>query len=202
MKFEIKKTKFFFLYFILSALLLTLSIFMAPVWNKTDVFWKDWGVKGVYLIISALLLIYLFCFLLKKILKNKDKKVYVAEIVEFTLISVFTLLCIINQFTGFIDSFITTSKALGIVMYIHGFIGIFVGYFSSESKINNKNSVILFAINIILLTLSVYLFAKNILEDIIIIWGFAFVLLALTIFFIVIGIVAMPKRTKKKKGNN
>lgn len=197
---KFKKTKLFFLYFIFAVIFLILSIFIAPLWNNTPswVFWKNWGRDGIYLIITLLLILYLVGYLLPKMSKNRDKNIYVPTVVEFTIISVFAVLCILNQFIHFMDSIITPSRTVGIVVYIHGLTNLIVLTFKhKESK--NFDKVITFVVDILLVTFAVWCFTANLINDIVMIWIFASLLLIISILLFTIGVLVKPIGNKKKK---
>ncbi len=195
---KIQKNNKFYVYFIISILFCLFGIVLLPVWTK-DVFWYDFGNKFIYLIISLLLLIYLICVLFKCIKKNKDKKELIADVVEFTLISVLTLLCFINQFTDFITNFLSLSRCVGLVLYVHGVIGLLKQVlFKNEIK-ELTYRLLSFLIHISFVSLGVLFFFKEIIKTNILLYCLALILFILTIMCIVIGIISKPKSQKKKK---
>lgn len=201
MDIKIKKTKLFFIYFIFAALFLIFSILMAPVWHNVDaswIFWKEWGAKGAYLVIAMFLLFYLFGYLFKRMIKNKNKSVYIPTIVEFTIISVFAAMCIINQLTTFMSELVTASIAIGLVLYIHGLIDLIVLYFrQSENK--KIERVGLFFIDILFITLGVWCVVADLIPLNVVIWLFSLILFVLFVTFVIFGFIAKPKRIKKDK---
>ena len=62
-----QKTKLFWLYFVASALLITLGIFLLPVWSNSNVFFKDWSNNSIDIILAILIVLYVVFYLLKKV---------------------------------------------------------------------------------------------------------------------------------------
>lgn len=200
---RVKKTKYFFLYFIFSFLILVLGICLLPVWKDLNVFWKNWGNNAIYLIISILLFLYFFFYLLKRVNKSKGNNIYALRIVESTIICIFALLCFINQFTGFMSSFISISRALGFAIYVRSVCGLFANYFyREEEKKYYPINITYFVMNIILVTFSTWLITANVISNSIMLWIFSISLFVIAILCIVMGIVKMPKKVKKEKKEN
>lgn len=57
--FNTSKTKNFWVEIVLGALCILAAIIFAPIWAKTNVFFKDWGKAIVDLLIAALIVVYL-----------------------------------------------------------------------------------------------------------------------------------------------
>lgn len=196
----IKKTKLFFIYIIISVIFLVGGIFFMPIWENTDVFWKDWGNKSIYLLIAILLLLYFIFYIIKYIKKNKSNTLYTLQIIEATLIGVLIVLCSINYFTNFMTSFFKTSKVLGTVLLIHGVIGLLSFYFGSRPS-NKTYSLILYILYMLLLCFGSYFLTSNAIQDKYMIWLFAIILYVLFGVFLTIGLLAIPNK-KSKKGAN
>ena len=60
-----EKTKLFWLYFVASALLITLGVFLLPVWSNTNVFFKDWSNNSIDIILAVLVILYVIFYLFK-----------------------------------------------------------------------------------------------------------------------------------------
>ena len=61
-----KKTKMFWMYFVVSVLLIILGVLFMPVWGGwAECPWKDWGTKFLDIGIAIVILIYLFGYLIK-----------------------------------------------------------------------------------------------------------------------------------------
>lgn len=200
MNIKVKKTKAFFVYYIIAVLLLVIAVFIAPIWGNTKVVWKDWGNNFIYLIISILLIIYLFGYLLRKMLKKKNDSVFISRVVEFTLVCVFTIMCIINHFTNFMDSFLSVSKVLGLVLLVHGISGLVGNYLTNIVLTGKEKNLdfIFFLLNIFLVSLGSILIAVNVIKNAAMLWIFAIIVLCTSIFCIVIGSLSIPKSKKIK----
>lgn len=196
---KLKKTKFCVVYYLLCIICLLFGLVLLPVWNN-KVFWHDFGNKFIYMIIFFLLLLYLFGYLLNHTIKNKNKNVFVLNVVEFTLISVFTIMCLVNQFTGFMSNFITISKSVGLILYIHGFLNLFAKYLIHDHAGKEfAVKVVLFLLDIVLVSLGVYFLTNEVFKQNSFLWAVAIILFIVAISACVLGVLTTPKKSKKKK---
>ncbi len=199
---KIKKSKYFFLYFIFSLFLLVLGICLLPVWDGLNVFWKNWRNDYIFLIISVLSLLYFFFYLLKQVNKSKGNNIYALRIIESTIICTFAVLCFINQFIDFSNSFVSISRALGFALYVRSICGLFANYFyREEEKKYNLINITYFVMNIIIATFSTWLITENVL-NLTVFWIFSILLFIIAIICIVTGIAKMPRKMKNEKKEN
>ena len=63
---DAKKTRFYWVYFILAILLFLGALIVAPIWSGTDVFFKSWGAKLIDILIAVAIAYYIIVYLLKR----------------------------------------------------------------------------------------------------------------------------------------
>ncbi len=193
-----KKTKLFWLYLVIGILALILGIMLMPVWNSAPdwVFWKSWGQQIVNLIIFVCILLYLILFLLQKIRKRSNGVVKVLTIIEFVILSLIALGCILQQFK--VINVGGACAILGLALWCRGTVELFRAYYHQKGN-NDKYPIWWLVIAIVLVTFGTYIFAKPIFQDIVILWIFVILILLCSLILIVDGILAKPASTKTKK---
>lgn len=193
-----KKTKLFWLYLVIGILALILAIMLMPVWNSAPdwVFWKSWGIQIVNLIIFVCILLYLILFLLQKIRKRSNGVVKVLTIIEFVILSLIALGCILQQFK--VINVGGACAILGLALWCRGTVELFRAYYHQKGN-NDKYPIWWLIIAIVLVTFGTYIFAKPIFQDIVILWIFVILILLCSLILIVDGILAKPASTKTKK---
>lgn len=197
--FNPKKTSVFWLYFVFGAILTILGIMLMPVWaNAADwVFFKNWGMSIVNLIIAACLLAYLFLFLIKKVMSKSNGAIKVLTIVEFVLLLLIVLGCILQQFK--IIKVNGACGILGLAMWCRGSVEIFRAYYHQKGN-NDKYPVWWLCIALALVSFGVYLFAKPLFQDVVILWIFIIVIFLFAIICFIDGVLSKPEgKTKKVK---
>lgn len=183
---------------VLGFVFLLAALLFAPIWNFWDSCpWKDWGTKIINILVAAGIICYLAMFLWKKIRGSGKRVIKVLTIVEFTMLSLIALGCILSQFKIF--NIQGACKIFGFALWTRGTVELFRAYYyRSDSK--EVYPVWYLAISIALVTFGTYCFAKPFIEDIIILWIFVIGLLCLSVLLLACGFSkpAKQKTTKKK----
>ncbi len=193
-----KKTKLWWLYLVVGILMLILGIMLMPVWGKCPdwVFWKDWGMKIVNLIICACIVAYLVLYLVKKIRQRANGVVKVLTIIEFVILTLIAIGCVLQQFK--VINVGGACAILGLALWCRGVVEIFRAYYHQHGN-NEYYPVWWLAVAIFLVSIGVYMFVKPFFQDIHILWIFVVLVLLLAIILIVDGILAKPVSKKAKK---
>ena len=200
MKKEIKKTKNFWIYIALGVVLILFAAFLLPIWGTfwAECPWKDLGMTIVSYIMAALIVIYLFGYLFKKI-KQSNGIIQVLTIIEFTLLLLIAVGLVITQLKllNIPDS---PSIILGIALYIRGTVEIIKAYYHQKTS-NDKYSIGWVLLAILLVTLGVVLICTNFVDKLMVLYVIIFALVVLGLYSIVSGILAKPesKKTTTKK---
>lgn len=194
--FRPKKTKLFWLFFVTGVLAILLGIMFMPIWQNAGdwVFWKDWGQNLVNIIIFACIVLYLCLFLVKKIRRRSNGVVKVLTIVEFVLMSLIALGCILQQFK--VINIGGACAILGLALWCRGVVEIFRAYYHQHGN-NDRYSLWWLVCAIALVSVGVYLFAKPLFSDVTLIWIFAILLILAGIILFIDGFLAKPVSKKK-----
>lgn len=193
--FSPSKTKLFWIYFIVSAIVIILGVMLMPVWKDCGdwCFFKDWGMQIVNMIIAGCLLLYLFLFLIKKITTRANGVVKVLTIVEFIVLLLVAVGCVLQQFK--VINIGGACAILGLTMWARGVVEIFRAYYHQKGN-NVRYPIWWLVIAIVFVTLGVYLFARPLFEDVVILWIFIFVIYLIGIVLLVDGFLAKPDKKK------
>ncbi len=180
---------------VLGFVFLLAALLFAPIWNFWDSCpWKDWGTKIINLLIAAGIICYLSMFLWKKIKGSGKRVIKVLTIVEFAMLALIALGCILSQFKVF--NIQGACKIFGFALWTRGVVELFRAYYyRADSK--EVYPVWYLALSIVLVTFGTYCFAKPFIQDIVLLWIFVVALLCLSILCLVYGF-NKPSKTAKK----
>ena len=195
---SLQKTKLFWIYFIASILLIAFGIFLLPVWNGTDVFFKDWSGRAMEIIIAVLILIYAGFYLLKnfnRYLVRKSTSLKVIKIVEISLLVVLSVFCILEQFG--VTSIISPCFAVGFALYLRGVVMAVGAYLYTHSK-TEKYSALHLLFTVAALTLGTIMMVRPFFGQTFM-WIISVSLLVAALVFIIVGFLTMPEKSKKSK---
>lgn len=182
---------------VLGPIFILAAIIFAPIWNWWDSCpWKDWGMQIVNLLIAACIILYLSFYLAKKLTYGK-RVIKVLTIVEFALLSLIALGCIFSQFK--IINVRGACQVFGLALWTRGAIELFRAYYHrADSK--EYYPVWYLAISIAMVTFGTWCFAKPFVQDIVILWLFVALLLAIGSLLLVNAMsIKNNKVTKKNK---
>lgn len=143
MKFKLEKTKSFWLYAFGGILAMALGTILLPIWNESDkdLFFKSWGEMSVKIMISGLVLAYVFLYLIKRIKRYHGTPAQLVAIVELVLMVVIAFVCTVSQFVEDF-SFGGPSQIFGLVLWVRGASGVFTGYYCDSqfvAEVEKKN---------------------------------------------------------------
>ena len=149
-----QKTKLFWLYFVASSLLITLGIFLLPVWSNSNVFFKDWSNNSIDIMLAILIVLYVVFYLLKKVKNNnlkKSKGLKLVKIIEICLLFVLSIFCVLEQFK--VTNFIGPCFVVGCILYFRGLVLGINSYLYTHKK-SETYSVIQLILMFLALTLN------------------------------------------------
>lgn len=193
-----KDNKLFWLYIVFGVLLIIVSVFLAPVWGKLDVFWKDWGSIILNLIIAFFLSLYLFGFLLKRMLKTRGQTLKVLIIIEFTILFLIDLFLILGQWIPQLNIFkINGACAItGLALWVRGVVEIFRAYYHQHGN-NEHYPVWWLCISIAFVSVGLWMLVKPFIDDLVILWIFVGLIFVIGVLCLAYGIWSKPKKIKK-----
>lgn len=194
-----KKTKFFWGYILLGIIVMILGIWLMPVWSKCPdwVFWKNWGISLINIIIGICIILYLVCYLLRKVRQRANGVIKTLTIIEFVILALIALGCIIQQFKKIIP-IEGAAPILGLAFWCRGVIEIFRAYYHQHGN-NERYPIWWLAIAIFFVTFGVYLMVAQPNFDLAILWILVILILLIAILLIVDGILAKPKSNHSKE---
>ena len=193
----VKKTKAYWLYIVLGIILMVGALVLAPIWGFwPECPWKDLGNNLVSYAMAALILIYLFGYLIKKVASSRGT-IQILTILEFTLLGLIALGLVFSQFNilSIPDS---PSVILGIALYTRGVIEVFRAYYYSKDSSYNY-SVGLVVLAILFITFGVFMMCTNVVSKPTVLIVLVLALVVLGIAALVYGIVSKPTPKKAKK---
>lgn len=198
-KMEVKPRKNYLLYVFGGIVLMIAALLFCPIWAKTDLFFADWGKQLINVLIAACLILYLANYLFPKLLNRGSGPIHVLRIVEFVLLALIALGCLLSQFA--ILSVGGACNILGVCLLCRGVVEIFRAYYHQR---DSKATYPLWwlVVAIVMVIFGTYLFVKPLFTDTHLLWVLAVLLLAYGLFLLVYGIkckpAAKPKTQAKK----
>ena len=191
--FNSTKSKNFWLYIVLGSLLILSSIILMPIWAKinNELFFANWGMDIIKLVIAIILVLYLSLYLFKKLFKKENKAIKILVILEFVILSIIALSCVLAQFNVFKVN--DAGKILGIVLYLRGSIEIFRAYYYDRSS-SEKYSIWWLILSLLLVSVGVAFIIGGYLTNLQVLWFLVFALLILGIVFIILGFIKKPNK--------
>ena len=195
-KLEVKPRKNYLLYVFGGILLTVAALIFCPIWAGTDLFFADWGKSLVNLLIAACLILYLVNYLLPKLLRGGNGAIHVLRIVEFVLLALIALGCVLSQFA--ILSVGGACNILGLCLLCRGVVEIFRAYYHQQSS-KTVYPLWWLAVAIGMVILGTYLFVKPLFTDAHLLWVLALILLAYGLFLLIYGLRCKPAKKPKKE---
>lgn len=195
-KLAVSQRKDYPLFLLLGAFSVLSAVLFAPFWQETEVFFSDWGAQALKLMIAAALLIYLFTFLVPKILHGGRGAVGALTIIEAFCVLLIALGCILTQFK--VLNISGACAILGVCLFCRGTVEIFRAYYYRGGK-THAYPVWWLAVAILMVAFGTYCFARPLFSDTAVLWALVLFLLLLGILLIVYGILCRPQKKAKKK---
>ena len=205
-KLKVRKTKAFWLYFVLGGLFVAAAVIFAPFWLSVapSLPWAPWSNYALGIIVGVLILLYIFLVLLKRVKqKGLAKVTRFAMGFEFGLMIVFAIFAILKGV--FYEEpklkFLNTCEILAIILWVRGVVEVINAYYHDHKSDVDYPLWYLF-VNILLISVSPLLFmfalkTSNI--DTIVSYAISGVLLLIGAYVIVYGVLCKPEKVKKEK---
>ena len=189
-----QKSKYFWVYIVLGALLMIASIMLMPFWAYVapDLFFAHWGGNFVKIVIACVIVLYLFGYLIKKVISAQITVVKVLTIIEFTILALVAIGCIVSQFAVF--SF-DISLILALALWMRGTIEIIRVYYYNGAS--GKYPMYMLLIAIALVTLGGFIIASNFISSETVLWVATGVAFVFSLIIFVLGFIKNPKSKKK-----
>lgn len=205
---HLKKTKLFWLFYIIGGLFIIASFFFTPMWNDIslknpdfNIPWRYTYIYALKIIIAAILVIYCFVILFPRLKMKAEKPHKITFIIEFCLVMALAILELVHVFLDPAYQFLNILMVIGLVMWIYGTSSIISAYFyTKDSKMKYPFWFLL--INILFVSISPIIFyvgIKNPQIDKYLAYVIVGLILLFGILCIVIGILSTPKNGQEIK---
>lgn len=195
--FTFKKTKWFWLYFVVAAITSALCIFLLPIWEKTSVFFRYWSDDVVQIILAILVLAYIVIYLLKTFNSEdlpKTKALQAMKIAEISALFLLIILCFVEHFG--LTSFVGPCFVAGCVLYLRGLVQGVKGYLYTHKK-KESYSVLQLIFCFLAITAGTVLIVHPFSGDGFM-WLISIAVWVATALLIVWGIYSIPERVEVK----
>ena len=189
-----RKTPFFWLYFVLGALGLTLGVFLLPIWGATSVFWKGWGSAAVSFIMFVAIILYMVLFLARQFGKERREVIKILVVVEMVVFAIIALGCLLDEFK--VINVGGPCVVLGMALWIRGVIGAIKGYLYRHTHEESRYSVVDLAVAIFLLTFGAILMARPLFSEYHLIWFGSIAVILASLIVIFIGLLLIPDKKR------
>lgn len=172
------------LMFIIAAISLTIGIVIIPEVTK-------FGKTVLHILIGVLLLVYCYGYLLPKVVKKAKNTILVLSLIELILLTFVAVTCIIETWVQM--TFLTEGcLIIGVALWIRGVVESFRSYFYQKNSAN-KYPVYKVILNVILITVGTWFYVSPIISNFELLYVFSFLLIAVSVALIVMGILKLKK---------
>lgn len=192
--FNPNKTGLFWLYIVFGILGIAVGIMLMPIWSYFPI--VDLGIQIVNLIVCTCILLYLFCYLLPKMTKNNTEVIQTLMIVEFVVMFLIAISCILQQFRVIYIG--GACAILGIAIWCRSVVEIFKAYFHQHGDGMYYPLWYLIFI-ILLLSFGVLIFVRPLFTDIELLWFFIGLIFIFSLILIIDGFLSKPVNNRIKK---
>ncbi|MFO7968795.1 MAG: hypothetical protein ACQERX_00810 [Bacillota bacterium] len=166
---------------VLGSILIILGILFVFVFQNIGETIRDVAI-GLMILLTVVFLVY-------PGLKKQKSKLITSLLVLELIIGVLVSIMFIFNDGG------SPSLWIGLVIYVHGVVGLIGGYFSSE-----KQNMWLFFLYLLFVTVGVYIFGSQLITNDMLLYVLLFLFVASGLFFLIIGLLNLKKiKTKKAK---
>lgn len=193
MKFDFKKTRFFWLYIVIGVLSALAGIIFAPPWSSVNIFFSDWGAKIVRIMIGVAIFLYVFLFLLKRVKRTQNSAVQMLTVIEIVLFLIIGIGCFLSQFQ--VISIGGPCHILGVAFWCRGAIETFRGYYYYKNPTQgNAFSIANLVIALLMITFGTYIFAKPFFNELHLQWIFSCTFFVVGALLITYGAKVKPRK--------
>ena len=196
----VRKTKFFWMYFVVASLLIFLGVCLLPIWEDSSVFFKNWSNKSIDLILAILIFVYVVFYLIKNFkngdLKNK-KSFKVLKVIEIILLFGLVAFCVLEQFK--VTNFIGPCFVVGFCLYLRGIMFGVKGYLYTHKK-SETYSISNLIFSFVAITLGTILIVHPFYGETFM-WIVSIMMLFISVLLIVRGFFSIPKKVKEVEKN-
>ncbi len=188
-----RNKKFFWMFFVLSALFLVLGGAILPVWESTNVPWKNFGNEFFSLIFFAVILIYIVGYLIKQIVRESKTAIKILTVFEAGFFFAIAIGSILQYFDS--ASIGGPGTIVGIAFWSRGFVYVVKAYLCKHEE-GDKYPLWTLILSIGLITLGSIMIANDIFTTEHVIWIVSCTLILISLVFLFLGFISKPKVDK------
>ncbi|MBO5374246.1 MAG: hypothetical protein J6A54_02200 [Clostridia bacterium] len=191
-----RNKKFFWIFFVLSAIFLGLGVMLLPVWENTSLPWNDFGARFFSLIFSIIIIFYIVGYLFKQIFKEQKTAIKILTVFEAGFFFAVAIGSIMQYFDS--ASIGGPGTIVGIAFWSRGFVYIVKAYLCKHEE-NDEYPLWMLIFSVGLVSLGSIMIANTLFTTSLVIWVVAITLLVVALIFLVFGFVSKPKVDKALK---
>ncbi len=191
-----KNKRFYWAFYLLSLISLLLGVALLPVWENTDVVWKDLGAKLISMILFVIIMAYILGYLIKQIIREKKITIKILTVFEAGFFFAIAIGCIMEQFN--MVSVVGPCTIVGAAIWSRGFVYIVKAYLCKHEK-SDKYPLWMLVLSVGLVTLGTIMMTREIFTTRHIVWFSACLLIFAALVFFVFGFTSKPKVDKALK---
>lgn len=182
-------TPFFWCYYILALVAAVLAVVIAPVWDKTDVFFKSYGARAIDVLVAVALAIYIAAYLIRAATREGSTAIRVLLAVEIAILALIAVGCVLKQLQ--IIRVGSAAEVLGVVIWLRGVVLAARAY-----CYHNKYSLFHLAVALALVTVGAVLVVKPLFTVVTLRYIVAVTVLVLALLLAVLGVRCKPRKKK------
>ena len=188
-----RNKKFYWAFYLLSLICFVVGAMLLPIWENTDVVWKDLGTKIISMILFAMIIFYILGYLIKQIIREKKVTIKILTVFEAGFFFAIAIGCIMEQFN--MASVVGPCAIVGASIWSRVFVYIVKAYLCKHEK-TDKYPLWMLIFSVGLVTLGTIMMVKPIFTTLHIVWFSACTLLFAALVFFIFGMVSKPKVDK------
>lgn len=196
-----KNKKFFWVFFVLSALSLLVGVALLPAWKNVDVIWNTLSEKSFSLILCSIIMVYIIGFLIRQVIREPKTPVKILTVFEAGFFFAIAIGCVL-QFANLVD-IADACTIIGAAVWSRGIVYIVKAYLCKHEE-SDSYPLWMLILSIGLVTLGTIMISSSMIyhrpvfghEHLV--WFVAISLILGSFVFMTFGIISKPKKKKKE----
>lgn len=192
---SIRKTRLYWSFYVLSAILLLVGIALMPFWKGKNVFWAGLGDRFFSIVLFVFIFTYITGFLIKQMIRERNMSIKILTIFEAGFFFAIAVGCIMQFFNQ--ASLVDSCTIVGAALWSRGFVYIVKAYLFKHDN-EDRYPLWMLIVSVGLVTLGSIMMVKQLFPDELIVWIVAVALVLAAICCFVLAILMKPKPDKEK----
>ena len=186
---RVHKTPYFWAYWIAGIIAVLVAVMIAPLWEGTGVFWRDYGRTAIDILLCVAIFLYVIMYLVREASREGLTSVRILLIIEIAVLVLIAVGCVLKQLA--IIKVGGAAEVIGVAIWLRGAVLAYRSYFSKSYTIFHL------ALAIGLITLGTVLVVRPLFTAIQLRYIVAVAVLVFGITLMVLGVLCKPKAKKK-----